>query len=87
MPRDPINVTDWNAVAAKSLALQALHLAGLDGKGTSVTEQAKFLMALGLTRADAAALLGSSDDSLRIMFGRQAKKEAPTGANGTGGPA
>lgn len=73
MARDTINATDWAAVAAKAQAFQALHLAGLSEK--RMTEKAKFLMVLGLTRADAAGLLGSSDDSLRIMFAREAKKE------------
>jgi hypothetical protein len=71
--RDPINTTDWNAVAARAQAFQALHLAGLSEK--RVTEKARFLMVLGLSRAEAAGLLGSSDDSLRIMFAREAKKD------------
>jgi hypothetical protein len=75
MPREPINTTDWGAVAARA---QALHLAGLAEK--SLTERAKFLMILGMNRADAAALLGSSDDSLRIMLARDAKKEPSTKA-------
>ncbi len=73
MARQPINSTDWTAVAARAQAFQALHLAGLSDK--SVTVKAKFLMALGLSRSDAATLLGSSDDSLRILFARVAKKE------------
>ncbi len=74
MAREPINTTDWIAVAARAQAFQALHLAGLSEK--SLTEKASFLMALGLARSDAAALLGSSDDSLRVTLARQAKKEA-----------
>jgi hypothetical protein len=31
-------------------------------------------MALGLPRADAAALLGSTDESLRVSFARAAKR-------------
>jgi len=73
MARDPINTTDWAAVAARAQSFQALHLAGLSEK--SLTEKARFLMALGLIRSDAAALLGSSDDSLRVTLARQAKKE------------
>lgn len=74
MARDPLNTTDWNAVAARAQAFQALYLAGLSEK--RVTEKARFLMVLGLSRPEAAALLGSSDDSLRIMFAREAKKES-----------
>lgn len=76
MAKEPINITDWTAVAAKAQAFQALHLAGLSEK--RLTDKARFLMVLGIARADAAALLGSSDDSLRIMFAREAKKEATT---------
>jgi len=78
MANDTINPTDWVAVAARAQAFQALHLAGLGEKGT--TEKARFLMILGLSRADAAALLRSSDDSLRVMFAREAKKEPAPGA-------
>jgi hypothetical protein len=69
------SATDWMAVAAKAQAFQALHLAGLGEK--SLTERAKFLMeALGLNRADAAALLRSSDESLRVTLARDGKKGA-----------
>lgn len=75
MAKEPVNTTDWVAVAAKAQAFQALHLAGLGEK--SLTERAKFLMeALGLNRADAAALLRSSDESLRVTFAREGKKGA-----------
>lgn len=74
MAKESMNSTDWTAVAAKAQAFQALHLAGLSEK--KLTDKARFLMVLGLTRADAAALLGSSDDSLRILFAREAKKGA-----------
>lgn len=76
MAKDQIKTTDWTAVAAKALAFQALHLAGKSEK--RVTEKARFLMALGLSRADAAALLDSSNDSLRINLAREAKKDAGT---------
>jgi hypothetical protein len=72
MAKEPMNTTDWQAVAARAQAFQALHLAGLGEK--KVTDRARFLMVLGLSRADAAGLLGSSDDSLRILFAREAKK-------------
>ncbi len=78
MARDQINTTDWAEVAAKAQAFQALHLVGLKDK--SLTERATFLMALGLARADTAALLGTSDDSLRVTLARQAKKGAEPSA-------
>jgi hypothetical protein len=73
--KEPMNSTDWQAVAAKAQAFQALHLADLGDK--SLAERARFLIeALGLSRADAAALLRSSDESLRVTFAREAKKGA-----------
>jgi hypothetical protein len=73
MSTEPINTTDWLAVAAKAQAFQALQLADLGKK--SLTECAKFLMeALGLNRADAAALLRSSDESLRVTLAREGRK-------------
>jgi hypothetical protein len=68
---------DWNAVIARSLAYLCLHASDVDGKG--LLEEARFLMGLGLPRADAAALLGSSDDSLRVTLGR-AQRTAKRGA-------
>jgi hypothetical protein len=72
------NTTDWTAVGARAQAYQAMHLAGLSQK--RLPEKARFLMVLGLSRAEAAALLGSSDDSLRITLAREAKKEATAGS-------
>jgi hypothetical protein len=80
MAKESINTTDWVAVAARAQAFQAMHLAGLGEK--KVTDRARFLMGLGLSRPDAAALLGSSDDSLRILFARETKK----GGAGDGKP-
>lgn len=74
MPNDSAPPTDWTAVSARALAYLCLHQAGLDD--ASVLDRAKFLMALGLPRAEAAALLGSSDESLRVGFARAAKKTA-----------
>lgn len=73
MPNE-VSSTDWVAVSARAQAYLCLHQAGLDD--ASVIERAKFLMVLGLSRADAAALLGSTDDSLRVNLARAAKKSA-----------
>lgn len=74
MPNDAALPTDWAAVSARAQAYLCLQQAGLDD--ASIIEKAKFLMVLGLTRADAAALLGSTDDSLRVNMARAAKKTA-----------
>lgn len=78
MPNETASSTDWTAVLARAQAFLALQSAGLDE--ASMVERAKFLMMLGLPRAEAAALLGTSDDSLRVQFARAAKKtaKAPT---------
>lgn len=59
---------EWDAVIARSLAYLCLHSSEVQGNG--LLEEARFLMSLGLPRADAAALLGSSDESLRVTLGR-----------------
>lgn len=69
--------TPWGAVIARSLAYQSMHLAGL-GEAKMI-EKAQFLMNLGLPRADAAALLGTTDDSLRVQFGQAKRKAAKNG--------
>jgi hypothetical protein len=68
---DP-NETNWTAVAARAQAYQALHLADLGN--ASLVVRANFLMTLGLPRAEAAALLGSTDDSLRVTLANAKKK-------------
>ena len=72
------SATDWNEVIAKALAYLVVSSAGLKDK--KVTEKATFLMSLGLTRKDAAAVLGSTDNSLRVNLGKQ----GTTGATSQG---
>ena len=62
--------TRWLAVIGRSLAFLCLSEADLRAK--ELLPQATFLQALGLSRADAAAMLGSSDKSLAELA-RQAK--------------
>ena len=61
-----------NAVMARALAFLCLHVAELRSK--DLATQAAFLEGLGLTRRDAAALLGTSEDSLGVLIRRRAKK-------------
>lgn len=75
---DP-NEPNWIAVSARAQAYQALHLAQLADK--PLLERANFLMTLGLSRAEAASLLGSTDDSLRVQMAR-AKKKVVSAATG-----
>ena len=74
MATDGPSPTDWAAVSARAQAYLCLHHAGLND--APITDRAKFLMVLGLPRADAAALLGTTDDSLRVNLARVAKKAA-----------
>lgn len=65
--------TDWSAVTARCLAYLCLQHSDVQDKG--LFERATFLMNLGLPRSDAAALLGSTDESLRVTLrGKPAKK-------------
>lgn len=66
--------TNWTEVAAKAQAYQALDASGLNDEDPKVTDKAGFLMALGISRADAAKMIGSTDDSLRKGFEAIAKK-------------
>lgn len=59
---------DWMAVIGRALSFLCLHDADLTDK--SLLEQADFLSRLGIPRKEAAALLGTTDDSLRVMQGR-----------------
>jgi hypothetical protein len=70
--------TSWAEVAAKAQAFLALDAAGLNEKERKVTEKAGFLMALGISRPDAAKMIGSTDESLRKSFEAIAKKASPT---------
>jgi hypothetical protein len=71
-----VSDTDWTEVAAKAQAYQALHLAGLMEKDKRVTDRAEFLMALGISRSDAARLIGSTDESLRKGFEALVRKRS-----------
>ena len=64
--------TKWTAVIARSLSYLCLKQSGPQ---ENLAEQALFLERLGLSRKDAATLLGSSAASLTVMVGRVAKKK------------
>lgn len=70
MPNDD-EQSDWQAVTARSLAY--LCLQNSDLKNETLTTRAKFLMGLGLSIADAAAILNTTPASLYELF-RQARK-------------
>jgi hypothetical protein len=65
---------DWQPFIGRSLAYLCLHLA--DMRSNTLLEQAAFLMQLGLPRQEAATVLGTSDESLRVLANRKAKATA-----------
>ena len=69
--------TDWEAVAAKSLAILALSKSDLADK--TIAERGEFLIGLGISRPEAAALLGTTDDSLRVNMSQRARGAAKKG--------
>jgi DNA-directed RNA polymerase specialized sigma24 family protein len=67
--------SEWKQVATVvSRALAFLCLQSTSAKGGSMLEKADFLRGLGLTYADAAEMLGSSEASLKELA-RLAKKK------------
>ena len=68
---------NWLPVVAKALAVLALHQSEL---GTSdISVKAEFLEGLGIPRAEAAQMLGTSSESLRVMMARKKKRGGRSG--------
>lgn len=63
---------DWNPFIGRALGYMCLHLA--EKRGGSVLEQAEFLMGFGLPRREAATVVGSTDESLRVLARNKAKR-------------
>jgi hypothetical protein len=63
--------TKWLSVIGKSLAVLAMHRAELGN--SDMSSKAEFLEGLGLSRGDAAQMLGTTADSLRVMSSRKNK--------------
>src|SRR4051812_8715090 len=57
---------DWEPFIGRCLALLCLHQGDVSDK--PLVERAEYLMRLGLPRREAALVLGSTDDSLRVML-------------------
>jgi len=72
---------DWQAVIGRALAFICLAQADLRDKG--LAPQAEFLESLGLSRKEAAGLLGSTADSLTELF-RQNRRKMEGGKGGKG---
>jgi SAM-dependent MidA family methyltransferase len=68
---------DWTPFIGRALGLLCLHQADLRTK--NLLDQAEFLMNLGLPRKEAAVILGTSDDSLRVLAAQKAKRRKAIG--------
>ena len=68
-PEKTNDETNWMAVIARCLAFLCLEKADL--RTDKVGVQAQFLQRLGLGRGDAAKILNTSDDSLRVLARRE----------------
>jgi len=68
---------DWQPFIGRSLAYLCLHLAEM--RSRTVLEQAEFLMGLGMPRREAAVVVGSTDESLRVLARHKAKKATAKG--------
>lgn len=65
---------DWEPFIGRALAYVCLHLAEM--RSRTILEQAEFLMELGLPRKEAAAVVGSTDESIRVLARQKAKRAA-----------
>lgn len=72
MARTPDEEFDWQPFIGRALAYLALDAADM-GSNTTL-ERAEFLMKFGLPRKEAAAVVGSSDESLRVLARQRAKR-------------
>jgi hypothetical protein len=69
---------EWEPFIGRALGFLCLHLADMNSR--SVLEQAEFLMAFGLPRREAATVIGSTDESLRVLTRNRAKKATKGGS-------
>lgn len=74
----------WLAVIAKSLAFLSLDRAQL--RDTDIGVQARFLIALGLSRTDCAGLLNSTEKSISELLRLLEKKRSKSHAKKTNKP-
>ena len=63
---------NWEPFIGRALGYLCLHLADMRSK--TLLEQADFLMGFGLPRKEAAVVLGTSDESLRVLASQRAKR-------------
>lgn len=80
-----VEATDWEAVLARAAAYLCLRQA--DMESASILDKGEFLMRLGVPRADAAKILGTTDESLRVSASRRRSASGSKRATATKSPA
>ncbi len=66
--------SSWLSVIGRCLAYLCYKKADLDDK--NLTDRAAFLCSLGLSRADCAAMLGTTKETIRVMKYQDKKKKS-----------
>jgi hypothetical protein len=69
----------WLGVIGRAAAVLALHAAELSAR--ELTVQAEFLERLGLARRETAKILGTTEDSLRVLRNRAVKAKTKTASS------
>ncbi len=72
----------WTSVIAKALAYLCLHQADL--RKEDVATQAEFLTGLGLSNADAAAIIGTTPGTVQVSISRAKSKASKKARGGRG---
>ena len=83
MPENGVETFDREMFTARALGYLCLHFADLGEK--TVLERADFLMGLGLPRREAAVVLGSTDESLRVRAYQRDKQAVQGKGKAKGG--
>lgn len=65
---------DWQPVIGRCLAI--LCMQATDMAERPLLDRAEYLMGLGLPRREAAAALGSTDESIRVGIAKRAKRDS-----------
>jgi hypothetical protein len=73
MPNNVDEGPDWQSVIGKCLAFLCLHVSEI--KSETIPKKARFLIGLGLPKADAAGILNTTPASLNELFRLERNKK------------
>lgn len=76
MPADNETLFDWTPVVGRSVGLLCLHAEEL--RGAPLVDQWLFLERLGFPRDEAARILGTSTESLRVSASKRKSQASKT---------